>query len=183
MALAQWDNQKDLRVKGQDPYEAPGHSALMALVEEILTVTEAQIVNSRRFDATPVQPLTITHQIGSLSDEIFAIGSLSGGGMTVLKGSRLPLPITRVSDLTALDTHIAEIALGYHWRGVLDRQQGTLEETRVFTLHRTPCSGTEPQQLRSSAWQIGLLQTGGLFRGPCGEKKWSLIARKKTHVV
>lgn len=123
---AQWDNQKDLRVKGQDRYEATCHSALMALVEEMLTVAEAQIVNRRRFDPTPVQPLTITHRIGSLFDEIFAIGSLSRRGMTVLKGSRLPLSITRVSDLTALDTQIAEIALGYHWQGILDRQQGTL---------------------------------------------------------
>lgn len=83
---ASWSNDRDLCVKGPDLYACPGHPDLMALVEEILRETEAHLEGIRTFDPTPIQPLPVTHQIGSPSSEIFAIGSSSRRGITVLKG-------------------------------------------------------------------------------------------------
>jgi hypothetical protein len=132
---ASWSNNRDLWVKGPDLYARPGHLDLMALVEKILQETEDHLEGVRTFDPAPFRPLPVTHQIGSPSSEIFAIGSSSRRGITVLKGSRLPRFVKSVADLRALDTPHAASALDYRRRGLLDCKTWTV--TRVDGIYFT----------------------------------------------
>lgn len=135
---ASWSNERDLRVKGPDRYACPGHPDLMALVEKILCETEAHLEGSRTFDPTPILPLPVTHQIGSPASEIFAIGSSSRRGITVLTGSRLPRFIKCVADLRALDTPHATSALEYHRWGLLARKRWTVRrDDGIYFTHNT----------------------------------------------
>jgi hypothetical protein len=135
---ASWSNDRALRVKGPDFYACPGHPDLMALVEKILQETEAHLEGIRTFDPTPIQPLPVTHQIGSPSSEIFAIGSASRRGITVLKGSRLPRFVKSVADLRGLNTSHAKFALGYYRQGLLDRKRWTLtRDDGIYFAHDT----------------------------------------------
>lgn len=135
---ASWSNVKDLWVKGPDLYAYPGHPDLMALVEKILWETEAYLECIRTFDPAPIKPLPVTHQIGSPSSDIFAVGSSSRRGITVLKGSRLPSFVKCLADLRALNTPLSKSALEFRRRGFLDHRTWTVRRDEgIYFIHDT----------------------------------------------
>lgn len=132
---AKWDNERDIFAAGDAPCKRPVNPALLSFLEKLLTRAEAFIQNSPYFDPSPVQPLSTSHQIGSPYDELCAFGAAHPRGMTVLKGSRMPLSVRFRSDLRPLGPEHEAFAVKLYREGILDhwRRTNYREEGLYFT--------------------------------------------------
>lgn len=128
-----WGNERGICLGDKGPDGCPESPALHAILDEILSRTEAFMRGGRHFDPTPAQHLSISHRIGSPFAERFANGAAHARGMTVLEGSRLPLSVTSIADLLKIRSPPANRAVMLYNQGILDRWEWTLSrETGLY---------------------------------------------------